>query len=595
MGHLTMRNLIMSLRESDAAVLEVLASVWKVDIDSLNANEIATSLHEGMQDPKNAERVWERLTDEQRGALQTLIGSGGKMSLPMFKRIYGDIRKLGRGALQRETPQNNPQSIGEALFYHGLLFEGYEQARAGAQAIVYVPEDLITILPTHRTTYDGLEDEVPAAPPASAGASPAPMAFEDDEAPTIDALDPDMLDNIEQADTSIIDDLTTLLAYLRINTAKLERDNEVLVLAMPDLQAISPHLLVKDDDRLSFLLELAISADLIEVSEGKAFTRRTEVRHWLEARRSQQLKILADTWHTSTLYRELWHVPGLHPEAGGWPYDPVVARAALLGFMRDYVPPQDWWSIDEFIFTVKESEPDFQRPGGDYESWYIRNDQGDYLNGYESWDAIEGALLEFYLMGPLHWLGMVDLAEDAARLNAYGRAFVTQQPLPDPKVEPEKILIRDDGALLASRRVSSMDRFQLARFTAWDQPATTDGTPYGYRLTGQSIKEADEQGINTGHIAAFLTRFVDGGNLPPQITKLLETWQSGASSSVTMERLLVLRTTAPEVLDRIVNTPALRRYTGARLGQTAVIVRADQWQEMRDALGAEGIDVQLIE
>ena len=591
-----MRNLIMSLRESDAAVLEVLAGVWKVDIDGMTTNDIATALYEAMQDGKNTERVWERLNDEQRGALQTLVGSGGKMSLPMFKRIYGDIRKLGRGALQREKPQTNPQSIGEALFYHGLLYEGYEQARAGAQVIVYVPEDLIALLPTHRTTYDGLEDQPVPQTAAATGAKPADdVPFDDDDAPTIDPLDPDMLDEIHQADTSIIDDLTTLLSYLRIKTAKLERDNEVLVLSMPDLQAISPHLLVKDDDRLSFLLELAISADLIEVSEGKAFTRRTEVRRWLEASRSGQLKILADTWHTGTLYRELWHVPGLHPEAGGWAYDPSVARAALLGFMRDYVPRQEWWSIDEFIFTVKESEPDFQRPGGDYESWYIRNDQGDYLNGYESWDAIEGALLEFYLMGPLHWLGMVDLAEDAARLNAYGRAFVTQQPMPNPNIEPEKILIREDGTLLASRRVASMDRFQLARFTAWDQPATTDGTPYGYRLTGQSIKQADEQGINTGHIAAFLTRFVDGGALPPQITKLLETWQTGASSSVTLERLLVLRTTAPEVLDRIVNTPALRRYTGARLGQTAVVVRADQWEELRDALGVEGIDVEVID
>ncbi len=581
-----MLDLIASLRESDVAILEVIATVWKVDTTSLNQTETVKSIHAQMTERTHAERVWETLDDGQRGALQTLIGADGKMALTMFSRLYGDIRKLGKGAIQREQPHKNPQSIAEGLFYRGLLYEGYEQAPAGARPVVYVPIDLMGVLPSERTAYDDLE-EMPA--PDTTDSS---VLF-DDDAPTINALDPDVLDNILQADTSLVDDLTTMLAYLRINTATLERHNEVLALTTADETALSAHLLDALPQRLAFMLELAISADLVDVSEGKAHTRRSEVRRWLEASRSKQLKILADAWHTSTLYRELWHVPGLHPEAGGWRYDPVVARAALLGFMRGYVPKQDWWSMDEFILTVKESEPDFQRPGGDYDSWYIRNEGGDYLNGFESWDAVDGALLEFYLMGPLHWLGMVDLAEDAARLNAYGRAFVAQEPLPDPRAEPDPIIVQADGTVLASRRVTSVDRFQLARFTTWDKPATRDGAPYHYRLTAQGVKQADAQGINTGHIASFLGRFVDG-NLPQAVAHLLDTWQSGASGSATIETLLVLRTTSQQALDQIVNEPALRRYTGARLGPMAVIVRASQWEALRDALGEQGVDVEII-
>ena len=39
-------------------------------------------------------------------------------------------------------------------------------------------------------------------------------------------------------------------------------------------------------------------------------------------------------------------------------------------------------------------------------SWYIRNDAGEYLSGFESWDAVEGSLIEFYIAGPMHWLGL---------------------------------------------------------------------------------------------------------------------------------------------------------------------------------------------
>lgn len=576
-----------SLNRSDAAVREVIAQVWKVDVANLDPQEMVNAVAEAMRDPANAERIWESLDDGQRGALQTLIGAKGKMSDKQFEMLYGKIRKMGRGQIQRENPLQNPNSIAESLYYRGLIFIGYENAETGAKPIVQVPPDLLAVLPTHRTTYDGLEDDLPPE-------TPADVPYIDEAGPTIDALDPDSLDDMRQADTSLVDDMITLLAYVQTQDVTIERENDVLVFSLPDVQSLSAHLIIRDDERLSFLLEVAISADLVEVKDGHAFTRRAEARRWLEAKRGTQLKMLADAWQNSTVYRELWHVPGLHPEEGGWRYDPVVARSAVLGFMRDYVPRQEWWSLDEFIGIIKEAEPDFQRPGGDFESWYIRNDQGDYLTGFASWDAVEGALLEFYLMGPLHWLGMVDLAEDAARLNGYGRAFVTLQPLPDPNVPPEDITIQDDGTLLASRRVASIDRFQLARFTTWESPATRDGAPYTYRLTAQGIKQADAQGINTGHIAAFLSRLTDDGTLPAQISTLLDTWHSGATASATIEQLLVLRTTAPETLDRILDTPALRRYTGAKLGAMAVIVRADQWEALRDALGEHGIDVELL-
>lgn len=595
-----MRSLLVSLRESDAALLPILAKRWGVDTSNMNTIDATAALNAAMLEAPRAERMWGSLTDEQRGALQTLIGARGKMALVLAERVLGKIRKMGTGAIQREKPDENPASIGEALFYRGLIYEGFEQVPAGARPVVFVPDDLMAVLPAHKTSYDSFEPS-PSVPGPSAvpGTAPVPggaaaAAYMDDDGPTIDALDADTLDTITPADTSIVDDMTTLLAYIQLNHPMLKSHDETLHLGDSDRAALASHLLYGDDMRLSFMLEIAISADLVEVSAGQASVRRAEARRWLEEKRAAQVKRLADAWRVSPIYRDLWHVPGLRPEPTGWPYDPIVARGAVMLFLRDYVPRQSWWSMDELITTIKETEPDFQRPGGDYDSWYIRNEQGDYLTGFESWDAVEGALLEFYLLGPLHWLGMMDLAEDAARLTAYGRAFVTGEMWPSPPDTEEKVTVQPDGTLIATRRVPRIDRFQMARFTSWYSPATLDGAPYTYRLNAQGIQQAEAQGITTGHIHAFVTRMLDGAALPAPIAHLLETWQAGPTSSVTLERVLILRTTAIETLDFIMDKPALRRYMGARLGEMAAIVRADQWEALRDALGEHGIEVDVL-
>jgi hypothetical protein len=581
-----MKSLRDSLKESDTALLPVIAKVWGLDPAKIDSADLVSTILAAMLDENNALKVWDKLDDEQRGALQSLLDgfNAGKMTLLMFERMFGEIRKMGAGAIEREQPHLTPATVAEGLYYRGLIYEAYEQASMGVRPVIYVPADLVAVLPTHKTAYEGIKDE-------PLFVETPQESFFDDDGPTIDPLDADSIQEIQRADTTVVDDFTTLLAYLQVEGAKVDEGG----LSDLDVEEILPHLIYPEEDRLTFIFGLGVGASLIEILEDKAAPRRAEVRRWLEAKRPDQLQQLANAWRTSAVYRDLWHVPGLHPEPTGWSYDAAIARKAFVNFVRAYTPTQDWWSIDDFIMTIKEIEPDFQRPGGDYNSWYIRNDNGEYLNGFDSWDAVEGALLEFYLLGPLSWLGLVDLAEDAAHLNAYGRAFIMQEPFPESRETDEKIDISADGTLRASRRVPRIDRFQAMRFTTWQSPPTPEGGSYIYKLDAGGIQKASEQNINTGHITAFISRMLDDEPIPPRLVKLLETWQSGPSSNVTVERLLVLRTTSPEEMDFIHNEPSLRRYLGARLGPMAAAVRADQWEGLKSALESEGIKPELIE
>ncbi|MGV2435097.1 MAG UNVERIFIED_CONTAM: hypothetical protein LVT10_09690 [Anaerolineae bacterium] len=58
--------------------------------------------------------------------------------------------------------------------------------------------------------------------------------------------------------------------------------------------------------------------------------------------------------------------------------------------------------------------------------------------------------------------------------------------------------------------------------------------------------------------------------------------------------MVVLRTTSTQVLDEIYNTPLFRQYLGARLGEMAGAVRRDKWEQLRDALGGQGIRVDWL-
>jgi len=564
-----MKNLFATLHDYDPGMLPALAEIWRIDSKSFTDDEMIRQLQGAMLDPESAEAAWDRLDEPARAALQLLVSSGqSRMKIGQFERFYGKIRKLGRAQIEREQPHIQGESIAETLYYRGFIGEGFDKVEDNLIGFIFVPSDLIAALPLHKTTYESLDDDVDMPP---------------EEMPALGLID--AVDAVSRADTSIVDDMATLLAALQSRPGDIDGDHFA-----PDFAgAITASLLQGAESRLSFMLGIAECAELISREDGKAHPKRNETRTWLEASRSTQIERLAKAWLTCATYREMWHIPGLYPEDSGWSYDAAAARHALMQLLADLLPEHGWVSVSDLIEIIKEFEPDFQRLDGDYDSWYIRNDAGEFLSGFESWDAVEGALIEFYLAGPMHWLGLVDIGEDVARLTAYGRAFLELSDWPQPDEPKARIAVRNDGTLLASRRVNRFERFQLARFAHCVQV----GDPYHYRIDAASIQRAAAQDINTKHIHSFITRHLEGKPVPLPIVKLLRNWQAGAKTSVTLESMIVLRTTSEETLEKIFAIPAFRRYLGARLGPTACAVREDQWQALQDSLGESAIDVDI--
>jgi hypothetical protein len=566
-----MQTLERTLRDYDLELLAVIADRWDVDLASHSITDVVHILAQAMLDEQAAADTWDRLDDAQRGALQTLLGSGGAMSAAMFARLFGPIREMGPGRLEREKPYLNPVSVAEALYYRGLIARGFDEAAAGPQPVIYVPVDLARILPTHHTGFDLTAEEDEAFPD------------EDEEEPTwgVAAGQPD---EITQANTTIVDDLTTLLAYLQVATVEWKEGDGTL--PQGHVNALTPFLLTPGEDRLALLLGLAHSLTLVAPREGLLKPLSPNARRWLEAPRGEQVRLLAVAWRESTLYNELHFLPGLIVESAE--NDPRLARQVILRAL-EALPPDSWWLVEQVIAEIKEVEPDFQRPGGDYESWYIRtSESGEYLMGFGTWDDVNGAMLRFILTGPLHWLGLADLGRYAGQtlghLNAYGRALISGGEWPSPPEAGETVALRPDGIAEVSRKLSRYDRFQLARFTEWlgIEPA------YRYRISPRGLRRAGAQGIQAEHIRSFLARTTKA-SLPQTVETLLERWDQAAEAEASIERLSVLRMTSSGALDAVLNEPALRRYLGARLGPEAVIVRPGQTAALLQALAERGV------
>jgi hypothetical protein len=581
-----MRTVYQMLVANECAPLNALGEIWgfKLPRRDDSPERAMRMIGEVMLTPANVDRVWAMLSDAERGALHTLLGArgGSVMVDKLFMALHGGIRDLGEGGIDREKPHLEPQTVTEGLFFRGLVGRAYETNPP--RRVFYVPSDLIGLLIGMKTSYHDLPDDGGALP------------IETEDEPLSVEILPDRTAT-QPADTALVDDLTTLLAYIRLRAPALTPPADGMSLesrALTEPAVLSPHLLHDNPARAAFLFAVGAAADLITVQADRAYLEQARARRWLGLPRGEQVRELFEAWRANPRLLDLASVPGLRVDrrAGGIAdSSAALGRVAALDLLTRYPPRDAWWDIDSFIHVVRQQHSAFLRPNGDFQSWYIFSEGGTDRMGVQHWDSVDGAYLEYLIAGPLHWLGLVDLSEDAARFTAYGRGALNVAAYPKPSEVGDKIGVADDGTLTVSRKVARADRFTVARFASWIASADLRANlPYTYRIDRGSLRRAADEGITPTQIGAFLARTVDGA-IPPSVTKLLEMAQLAPTMAVTLEQAIIVRVTAKEALDYLYATPELRRYLGARLGDLAAIVRGDQVADVHAALDAQGIEV----
>jgi hypothetical protein len=247
----------------------------------------------------------------------------------------------------------------------------------------------------------------------------------------------------------------------------------------------------------------------------------------------------------------------------------------------DAIPEGKWWSLGAFIRDIKQKYADFQRPAGDYDSWFIkRASDGQYLRGFAHWDEVDGALVRYFITDVLHWLGQVDLsiAEGAAEPTSFRLSSFEGM-----KEERGKISVSSNGRISIVRTAPRVVRYQVSRFCEWEEPRKDD---HIYRVTTRSLTRAKEQGLKAEQLLALLVRHTDN-KVPPSLVKALKRWEANGTEA-RVQTQVILKVSRPEVLEEMRRSKAAR-FLGEILSPTAVIIKGGAIQKVMDALAELGL------
>jgi hypothetical protein len=530
-----MPTLSQSLQGHDLGHLRIIASQWGIDFDAPDTRVGLARLTAFLLDRARLAETVLDLPTEARLALDDLYHHEGRLPWPLFTRRYGVVREMGPGRRDRERPYGKSASPAEMLWYRALAARAFFDGPSGPEEYAYIPEDLLPLLPLPRDA---------AAAPLGRPATPAERA------------------HITPASDQILDDAATLLSTLRLNLSP-----------FPSLFCPA-----------AFLLPLLSSTGLLDAS---GFPLPEPTRAFLEAPRGEALALLARAWLRSETVNELRLLPGLVFE-GEWQNDPLRARQAILDFLST-IPPGKWWCLPTFVADVRQRHPDFQRPAGDYDSWFIRPESGDrFLRGFDHWEQVDGALIRYLITGPLYWLGVVEIAAPAEGKEAtafqysqWAGALLSGAAPDGLPSEEEKLKLGSGARLRVARLVPRAVRYQIARFCEREEEQQD---AYRYRLTPTSLARARQQGLTVAHLLTLLRRHADA--VPPTLVKALERWEQHGTEA-TVEQVTVLRLSSPELLQTLRASRAAR-FLGDPLGPTVVIVRPGAAEKVLAVLAEMG-------
>jgi hypothetical protein len=550
-----MPELLPSLLKQDIGHLRIIAEFWGIELESITADDAREELSASLLDAELIAEVVEALSSQAQSALRALVKAEGRNPWVVFTRQYGDIREMGAAKRDRERPHLKPASTAEALYYRGLLARAFFDDDKGPQEFAYIPDDLLAEL------YN-IFDEETVDEPVEVKADPAEEAGVEVEALGRPASPGEKGREI-MADDSILDDATTFLAALRMN---MEANGLPLV----------------RQEKAPGLQSLLTAARLIRNNVPQA----EAVKNFLECPRSEALKILQNAWIESDTFNELWLMPGIVCE-GEWRNNPQETREFLLNLL-DALPEDKWWSLGAFLRDIKQKYADFQRPAGDYDSWFIRRKTDDqYLRGFASWDQVDGALAKYCITEILPWFGQVDLsiAEGASEPTAFK---ITSNASGQPLEETGKIHVSSQGVISIPRSAPRVVRYQVSRFCEWDEPREN---VYRYRLSTRSLSKAREQGLKVDHLLAFLTRHTEAG-VPPSLIKALKRWEVNGTEA-RVQTQIILKVSRPEVLEEMRKSKAAK-FLGEVLSPTTVVVKSGAIQKVLEALTELGLLAEVM-
>ena len=334
--------------------------------------------------------------------------------------------------------------------------------------------------------------------------------------------------------------------------------------------------------RIHFLSALLQTQGIID--KDSSIIDTSKLKDFLTSERSTVFSNICFSWMEDGLINELRLLPGIMFE-GKWKNDPKKTRKNLLEIIAK-IPIKKWYRISDFIDWMYHRHPDFQRSGGEYETWFIKDIVNDkYLNSFENWHCVEGKLLHSFLTGPLFWMGILDLAvaKEGAQPFAFRKSdwadnLLEKKPVEYSMDEISQFTLRKNGAILLPFNTQRELHYQIARFCVW---VKIQPKHYRYKISQTAIRRAKIQHISTGQIKMLFKKSAKKP-IPRNILVALDRWDK-KQSQINLEKHILIRVVSPDILDQIEKSSA-KRYIRGRLNETTAVTTPNDIRRLEEVL-----------
>lgn len=558
-----MKDLYRCLDEYSPFLLEAVASAWGISLPTGEQAENVKLLAKGMLAPGALERLLHKLSPEAQGAFMQIARAGGSVPSHRITMHYGAIRRFGPARMAREQPWKQPASPLEEIYYAGLVYRAYGAVGQYYGEILLTPAQLFDLLPQSALMHS----ETTSSPVGQPG-------------------------QVQDDGNALLEDMFAALVYLRHHRVRVQSydlssswlDVERLDLGSRLLGSSAP-------DRLRLIAHLLARLKLLHVAPEGALKPSLGARDWLRLADQVRQVNLFSAWRDDGGWNELHLLPSLQCEETGWQSNPLVARRNLIAFLAAW-PPETWFSLDDFCQYLKQQQPDYLRPDGDFDSWHIRDaDTREYLSGFESWDAVEGVLARHIMTRPLFWLGLVRLGLEGEKAVSFAVTPRGQQLLSGlQSSSPEQsapgsclALVNEEMVVTIVLEGAFYDRYLLERFAEW----RGQNERAVYHITADSVWKGVDNGVKIEQIIAFLKR-ITLDQVPPSVLRTLLAW-GGRFGRASLQRAIILRTEDEGTMLQIQGQGDIQPLLRESLSPTAYLVEEEDVAELIRRLKALGV------
>ena len=534
------------LSSVDHDLLLRIAQNWGVDIETGDFKQIESALQSKMTIKEVLDEMIKNLPFDAKKALQLLHAKNNRNPWSEFTNKYGAMRELGPAARERELPVQRPANVTETLFYRGLIGRAFMDASPEPREFAFIPDEVAALCTTSRISQHEF------------GLRPVPSSE---------------IKRHELGNTRLLDHLTDWLAQLRMH------------------QDLEDRYFSQAQVSRQFIASLATGMGFVTSSKELS---PEKIGSFLQAERLTAFKEVFQLWRLSSEINDLLMIPDLFFE-GTWRNDPVFSRNAVLDQLMN-LDMQTWFSLSSLIYRVKNEMPDFLRPAGNFDNWSIRKKGGkEYLAGREHWDDIEGAYIQYLFAGPLHWLGVVDLAfgsEDTpplafriSPLAGYLLAPESTPPLTAAELSPKLL---SDLTIVIPVNSSRLLRYQVGRFTKVISNSISETR---VQISAESLTISEKNGLKVDQLLQLLEKNIKLP-LPASYKKLAERWDQ-RRIEVRIERATLLRVEDSEVIKLLMENPRTSRLVRESLTEKTLLVEPSGLEIIKKVLLEAGIVPQI--